>query len=381
MDFEQDFVIADGESAISAVLPESSLEVIREEMANPRSRGVETGGVLLGKNTAPDQVVILSATGPGPDANHFSAQFAPDVDHAQARLDELRQGWDVFWIGTWHKHPGHLNRPSQGDINQMEEFISDPDNLNAITAIITTRTPQGKIRINTFYMDERRTVERIGLNIVSDNSEVIQSLCDTESESTEVADPNTTNSVHSDPLTTDNLGDSGAMKDLSETTNSRNTRGLLNGRLRHPIYWLNNSLPTSMWPNSTGSSPNESCQTNPESLLDDTSVDSTPSHRLKETYRELDSHAAVVNSEITQGDDFQFIRLHLETGLVLIFACPEKFPENPPRVLYQDDGLNEFEDEYIEDWSSIESLVDVFETIITTETQYESSSCSNHWSE
>jgi hypothetical protein len=116
---------------------------------------VETGGVLFGAHTPDDELVVFHATGPGGDADHRAAEFAPDIEHAQAVLQSIRREWDVVWIGTWHTHPGGMNRLSSGDIAQMREFVEDPGLPDEILAIIiTTDTDPDGVQLNPFYMDE-----------------------------------------------------------------------------------------------------------------------------------------------------------------------------------------------------------------------------------
>lgn len=169
-------VLSQGNSNITVYLPNSELKTIRTEVESLGRQSVETGGVLLGRYLPGDKVVVYEATKPGQNADHHQAEFAPDVDHGQDRLDRLRQEWDVHWIGTWHKHPGDLNTPSSGDIAQMRDFVDDQDTLDRITAIIATVEPSGRIRVNSFHMGSKKRVAKTGIENVDKSDPMVQSL-------------------------------------------------------------------------------------------------------------------------------------------------------------------------------------------------------------
>ncbi|NLV08341.1 hypothetical protein GOC74_00050 [Halomicrobium mukohataei] len=130
----------------------------------------ETGGILLGRRHSKDAVFCIAATRPGPNAEHHRAEFSPDTDYAQSIINDYRTTYDVVWIGTWHKHPGAMNRLSSGDINQMREFVKDPDLMDEIIAIITTYSDD-VVRVNPFYMDHTLKVARTDLEIIDDSDE------------------------------------------------------------------------------------------------------------------------------------------------------------------------------------------------------------------
>jgi integrative and conjugative element protein (TIGR02256 family) len=74
-----------------------------------RAGRVETGGVLLGYWGEPgDQVVVLEALGPGPNAVHGGDHFLPDHEYHLKRIAELylKSGRRLHYLGDWHTHPG-----------------------------------------------------------------------------------------------------------------------------------------------------------------------------------------------------------------------------------------------------------------------------------
>jgi integrative and conjugative element protein (TIGR02256 family) len=187
---------------LELLLTESAVETIKHEVVhNPRERK-ETGGILIGGQAATNQFFIVEATGPGANANHQRTEFSPDVEHAQRRLDEMRKEWDVFWLGTWHKHPGSMQRLSEGDVQQMRRLVQDPDTLDEILSVIVTQNDD--IRLRTYHMDDGLEAHRIDTAIVEDDIPIRkQFLRDAEPIKTEEAtagqDDVTENSVESEP--------------------------------------------------------------------------------------------------------------------------------------------------------------------------------------
>ena len=152
---------------LELLLTESAVETLKREVVRNGRKREETGGVLIGGRAATNQFFVAETTGPGANANHQRTEFSPDVEHAQRRLDEMRKEWEVFWLGTWHKHPGSMQRLSEGDVQQMRRLIKDPDTLNEILSVIVTR--QDAIRLRTYHMDDGLKAHRIDTSIVEDD--------------------------------------------------------------------------------------------------------------------------------------------------------------------------------------------------------------------
>lgn len=67
---------------------------------------LETGGVLLGYWNE-HEVVVTSASGPGPNAQHRRMRFKPDHDFQQSWIDRhyRRSKGIETYLGDWHTHP------------------------------------------------------------------------------------------------------------------------------------------------------------------------------------------------------------------------------------------------------------------------------------
>lgn len=153
------------EEKLTLTIPEPEIDTIHNVTVSERAKNRETGGVLLGRRISESEIFCMTATRPGPEAEQYKTEFSPDVEYAQDIIDNLREDFDVVWIGTWHKHPGDLNELSRGDIQQMKEFVNDPELLDEIIAVITTINGD-TVKINPFYMDKRHTIDRVNVEIL-----------------------------------------------------------------------------------------------------------------------------------------------------------------------------------------------------------------------
>lgn len=127
--------------------------LMRAETRPYLSDDLETGGILVGRWLDETTLLVFTATGAGPQADHQRLTFAVDVDYANRRLEELRLAYPlVDYVGEWHKHPPHFPRPSVGDLHTSLELLQDPAYPNRLLNPILTEAA-GQININYFYLD------------------------------------------------------------------------------------------------------------------------------------------------------------------------------------------------------------------------------------
>ena len=92
-----------------------------------RSRGKETGGILIGKYNQDHSVAIVKKlTGPPKDSTSGFAWFQRGL-HGVQKL--LGQHWakQEYYLGEWHYHPYSSPNPSHQDIHQMKTIaLSKP---------------------------------------------------------------------------------------------------------------------------------------------------------------------------------------------------------------------------------------------------------------
>lgn len=378
------------------VIFRSELERIRDETTAARTAGVETGGVLFGTRTPNDELLVSRATGPGPNAEHHAAQFSPDTEHAQQLLDRLRADRDVVWIGTWHKHPAHMNSLSEGDVRQMREFVRDPDLLDEMLAIVVTH--QGsEVEVNTFYMDDTLTPVRTGIDEVPDEERArYQSYCRygaadktaTGGQVDVVRDsgpPETqTPEVVGETPRCDHSPDESRPSNAETKPASPPPRTPTEATDRHrsDAGQRSSEAPrTSAQRASTGeptgpqvdgneeppSGPVQERNIDPhradtdESPTDSSHQPNTQEERVRqrrviEEYEDLQTHAAMRDVTLRQTEDSSeatsfIVRVVPANSNPLVFICAEGFPDDPPVVAVE--GADSYEplDEHPRDWS------------------------------
>jgi integrative and conjugative element protein (TIGR02256 family) len=101
------------------LLPEC-LSVIRAE--SHKTRGIETGGPLVGYVDTGGTLVVANAAGPGPASTLERYSVTIDGKHAQEFCDQsLRESNGCTdYIGDWHKHTGLSLTPSRQDVIAMK---------------------------------------------------------------------------------------------------------------------------------------------------------------------------------------------------------------------------------------------------------------------
>lgn len=395
---DSEFLFTEGSRTHTLTIPHSELETIKSQMRSDRVQGVETGGVLLGRYLPDNRAVVVDATEPGPNAEHYSGEFAPDVDHAQARLDNLREKWDIFWIGTWHKHPGHMNSPSGGDVRQMREFINDPETLDSITAIITTEE-NGNIRVNAFHLDSDTDVKRVQIEAVDFENPIIQSLRHNNkqwpAENTEDETPITTAEDTSKKVDT-------AVGSADIGTKSHNRTDLSNTSadkhwtqrfIDHPLIPSFDSLPFStrtdqrfqtVSTDRTREGEAKSTRKDNQAKSDtqatrsndvDTTVLEIEQNELEQAYVDLKAREDVSSVDIRRGEDFYFVEVAIKISQApsIVFVCSDQFPEESPTVVYKErEGLEEFDEDYTHDWTSTMQLDLLLNRILDQSPQFRS---------
>lgn len=96
-----------------------------------RSPNKETGGILVGCTftTVEGQLLlVVAASGPGKRARRGLASFVPDVESHQRELEYWRSCYaslGVDYVGEWHSHPPGETELSDGDLQQVDEILSD----------------------------------------------------------------------------------------------------------------------------------------------------------------------------------------------------------------------------------------------------------------
>lgn len=113
------------EPLVTVWIAASALAVVAQEAA--QYPGSETGGMLLGY-WQQDDVVVTTASGPGPAAQRGRSWFCPDQEWQTDFLAGAysASGRTITYLGDWHTHPGGGAEPSRRDRKTMRAVRREP---------------------------------------------------------------------------------------------------------------------------------------------------------------------------------------------------------------------------------------------------------------
>jgi len=139
----------DGKSKMNLILSQSAFSDIKQECL--RYPHLETGGILIGKCDS-ENVFVPFAIGSGTFARRSFARFKPDVEWQQERLDRYFEEYGINYVGSFHRHPGSLSRPSLIDYDTAVQILSDPEWAvnESVFPIILLR--DGEVVIYPYYI-------------------------------------------------------------------------------------------------------------------------------------------------------------------------------------------------------------------------------------
>lgn len=146
--------------------PQQVVRQMEEECA--AHSGVETGGILVGHRDPTDDTVWLvrEAIGAGPNAIHRPASFRPDVAYMNRELLRLmKSDPQLSYLGGWHSHPGHMDRPSAVDAEQARSILADPDYRAPIVVVVIATTVPFRVRA---YVMTREQPQLLEVSMVTD---------------------------------------------------------------------------------------------------------------------------------------------------------------------------------------------------------------------
>jgi integrative and conjugative element protein (TIGR02256 family) len=130
--------------------------------------GTEIGGLLPGR-AVDDAFVVPFSIPAGPGAKKTPVRFSPDCGWQQVFLDFLFARFAVDYLGDWHRHPGHFDRPSAQDLRTARHIVNDPG-WDVSQALFPIAVIDGaEVRIRAYLMRrESLEFEEIPLEIVPD---------------------------------------------------------------------------------------------------------------------------------------------------------------------------------------------------------------------
>lgn len=126
--------------------------------ASMTSGPYETGGLLVGRtfHTAEGLVLlVVGASGPGPNASLQTDSYAPDLTAHQQELGYWQQRYAAFnvdYVGEWHKHPPDNLTLSEGDNAQALAILANPTYVlpNGIFTPLVV-VVDGEVQLHGYY--------------------------------------------------------------------------------------------------------------------------------------------------------------------------------------------------------------------------------------
>lgn len=145
-----------GSKAPDITITSEALHAIRGESLRSLG-GLETGGILLGKDSLEDGPTVLVAGLPGPNAIRRPRFFSRDREHAQRLADVAWARDRAQWIGEWHTHPGGMPVPSEADLTSYAGHLADPDlNFDRFFSLIVTVPATGSPSTAAWTIERHR---------------------------------------------------------------------------------------------------------------------------------------------------------------------------------------------------------------------------------
>ncbi|HET7417074.1 MAG TPA: Mov34/MPN/PAD-1 family protein [Solirubrobacterales bacterium] len=124
---------------------------------------VETGGILLGRRTDIDTLLLTRASPPGPQARHRRFSFLRDTAFLQDYLDaaHARSGGGEDYVGEWHVHPALGAPPSRTDRRSLRRIARSSRYAVAepVLLIVEHSPPELRLRCYRFAGRSRRGTE------------------------------------------------------------------------------------------------------------------------------------------------------------------------------------------------------------------------------
>lgn len=135
-------------------LPSDQLSNLCEALKAAGSN--EIGGQIFGEQLAPAEFVAIELT-----VQRRRGSFARFfVDLVQAARDALRffdrteHRYERFnYVGEWHSHPSFAVRPSDTDVQTMQELVRDPQFRGNFAVLMITRLDKGELSAGAWVFD------------------------------------------------------------------------------------------------------------------------------------------------------------------------------------------------------------------------------------
>lgn len=133
------------------------------------SPGLETGGVIGGRNSDRSRYLVISrASEPGPNAVRERAFFSRDTEYCQKIIDSWAEqsAGDIDYLGEWHKHEQANPVPSALDIRTMSEIAKSENYHISVPILLIIGSDNSSRSLRAFAINSEAKVLTIGWELV-----------------------------------------------------------------------------------------------------------------------------------------------------------------------------------------------------------------------
>lgn len=146
-----------------------AIETIIRESYRTVYDGLETGGILLGHDAAPDAASSLSVTTagtPGPKALREPDRFLRDLHFSTALAADAWRTDRSQWIGDWHTHRSGSPTPSPTDMRSYQMLLLDDELAfqQFVTIVVVPGPATSQPTLGTWVI-KRDSAARAGLAV------------------------------------------------------------------------------------------------------------------------------------------------------------------------------------------------------------------------
>lgn len=147
---------------MEVILYPDAEQAIRDETL--RFRNEECAGLLLGHSKENGtQIHVVRSSASGPQAEHGAAYIRPDTDFFNEIIEDAEKEGLTF-LGEWHKHPGWISEPSNGDIRTIQEIMATNAMQRYLAVIVNGAGPMASLK--SFIFRNKTTYDEIPCRVL-----------------------------------------------------------------------------------------------------------------------------------------------------------------------------------------------------------------------
>lgn len=140
-------------------IDKSVIDCMRKEIDKVCKKEIETGGIILGRNSEKEENIIIShIIDGGYNAERKKMSFKKDIKYSKKMENKIFKKYGFYYIGEWHTHP---NNNTQYSLMDMESMISISNNNRGykMIFIISGNNYKNSFKIYSYDQTTRKIEE------------------------------------------------------------------------------------------------------------------------------------------------------------------------------------------------------------------------------